>query len=103
MAGPRRQKRNKVVRYRRPINIGVVFFSFVAVYLIVCVYMFFTASHISGYEVLAGSLTSDDHYTGIALRQEQVVTAEKAGYVNYYAREGERVAKNNLVYIVDET
>ncbi len=102
MAGPRRQKRNKVVRYRRPINIGVVFFSFVAVYLIVCVYMFFTASHISGYEVLAGSLTSDDHYTGIALRQEQVVTAEKAGYVNYYAREGEKVSPSSTVYTVDE-
>lgn len=102
MAGPRRQKQNKVVRYRRPINIGVVFFGFVAVYLIVCVYMFFTASHISGYEVLAGSLTSDDHYTGIALRQEQVFTAEKAGYVNYYAREGEKVSPSSTVYTVDE-
>ena len=102
MARQQNKRPRKIVRYRRPLNIGVVFFGFVAVYLVVCVYMFFTSSHISGYEVLAGSLTSDDHYTGIALRQERIFTAETAGYVNYYAREGEKVSPSSTVYTVDE-
>ena len=42
-------------------------------------------------------------YRGIAIRQEKVVNAQHAGYVNYYAREGERVALGDLVYTVDET
>ena len=50
-----RKKNKKIIKYRRPLNIGVVFFGFIAVYLIVCVYMFFTSTHISGYEVIAGS------------------------------------------------
>ena len=72
-------------------NIGVVFFGFIAIYLIVCVYMYFTSEHISGYEVIKGNLATDHHYTGIALRTEQVYDADKAGYVNYYAAEGEKV------------
>ena len=85
-----RKKKKKIIKYRRPVNIGVVFFGFIAVYLIVCVYMFFTSTHISGYEVIAGNLAADYHYTGIALRTERIIRSEKPGYVSYYAREGER-------------
>ncbi len=102
MAGKKYRKQKKVIRYRRPINIGVVFFGFVAIYLMICVYLFLTSSHISGYEVLAGSLTSDDHYTGVALRKESVFNSERTGYVNYYAREGEKVSPASTVYTVDE-
>ena len=40
----------------------------------------------------------DKLYTGIALREETVVEADSAGYVNYYVREGERAACGDLVY-----
>ncbi len=98
-----RKKNTKIVRYRRPFNIGVVFFGFIAVYLIVCVYMYFTSEHISGYEVIKGNLAADYHYTGVALRTEQVYTAQKAGYINYYAAEGEKVSVLSTVYTVDES
>ncbi len=102
MAGSRK-KNKKVIKYRRPMNIGVVFFGFITVYLIVCVYMFFNSTHISGYEVIAGNLAADYHYTGIALRTEQVFQSEKAGYISYYAREDEKVSVNSAVYTVDES
>ena len=98
-----RKKNKKIIKYRRPMNIGVVFFGFIAVYLIVCVYMFFNSSHISGYEVIAGNLAADYHYTGIALRTEQIFQSEKPGYISYYAREGEKVSVNSAVYTVDES
>lgn len=98
-----RKKNKKIIKYRRPFNIGVVFFGFIAVYLIVCVYMFFTSTHISGYEVIAGNLATDYHYTGIALRTEKVFQSEKPGYISYYAREGEKVSVNSAVYTVDES
>lgn len=97
------KKNRKVIKYRRPMNIGVVFFGFIAVYLIVCVYMFFTSTHISGYEVIAGNLATDYHYTGIALRTEKIFQSEKPGYISYYAREGEKVSVNSTVYTVDES
>ena len=99
------RKVTKIRKYRKPLNlnIGMLIFGVIFFYVVVCVILYFQTSHIVRYEVKEGSLATDTVYRGVALRDETVVCAETAGYVNYYAREGERVAKNNLVYIVDET
>ena len=96
---------NNVVKYRKPlnINIGMLIFAAIFVYIIVCIFGYFTAKHIVPYEVKEGSLTSNNIYQGIALRSEEIVTATQAGYINYYAREGERVGVGNLVYTLDES
>ena len=105
MASKGMQKVTKIQKYRRPLNInaGMVIFAVIFVYVCICISMYFKDNHIKPYEVREGSLASENLYTGIALREEKVVTADAAGYVNYYAREGERVAVGNLVYMVDET
>ena len=99
------RKVTKIKKYRKPLNlnIGMLIFAVIFFYVVVCVILYFQTSHIVRYEVQEGSLATDTVYRGVALRDETVVNAETAGYVSYYAREGERVAKNNLVYIVDET
>lgn len=94
---------NKIVKYRRPVNISMVIFSVILVYTVICVYTYFTQKHIEAHQVKMGSLSSNNVYKGIALRDEEIVTATKAGYVNYYAREGERVGVGNLVYTLDES
>lgn len=78
-------------------------FAVILVYVVICVIMYFRTDHIVRYSVQEGSLTSNSIYKGIALRTEQVVTGQDAGYVNYFAREGERTAVGDLVYTVDET
>lgn len=95
----------KIKKYRKPLNlnIGMLIFAVIFVYVFFCVIMYFQTSHIVRYEVKKGSLATDNIYRGVIIRDETVVNAESAGYVNYYAREGERVAKNNLVYTIDET
>ena len=97
--------KKKVKKYRKPLNlnIGMIIFGVVFVYVIICIIMYFQTSHIVRYEVKKGSLATNNIYHGIVLRDEVVVNTEAAGYVNYYAREGERVAKNDLVYTIDET
>lgn len=98
-------RNNKIVKYRRPlrINIGMVIFAVIFVYIIICIFMYFTQKHIEAHQVTMGSLSSNKIYKGIALREEEIVNADKAGYVNYYAREGERVGVGNLVYTLDES
>lgn len=98
-------KNKKVKKYRKPLNlnIGMLIFGAVFVYVIICIVMFFRTSHIVRYEVKEGSLATNNIYRGIVLRDETVVNTNAAGYVNYYAREGERVAKDDLVYVIDET
>ena len=96
---------NKISRIGKPINlnIGLIFFFVILVYIIISVVMYFTSKHIIGYQVKTGSLSVSNIYEGIALRDETVVTAGCAGYVNYFATEGEKVGTGNLVCGIDET
>ena len=99
------QRNSKVRKYRKPLNlnIGMIIFGVIFIYVVICVILYFQTGRIVRYEVKEGSLTTDNTYRGIDLRSETLMTVGAAGYVNYYAREGERVAKNDLVYVVDET
>ena len=84
-------------------NIGMIIFGVIFIYVVICVILFFQTNHIVRYQVKEGSLATDNVYKGIILRDETVVYTKAAGYVNFYAREGSRVGKNGLVYIEDET
>ncbi len=97
--------RNKVTKYRRPLNlnIGMLIFAAMFIYIVILVVTYLRTDHIVGYNVQEGSLTSNSIYKGIALRREEIVPCTNAGYVNYFTREGERVAVGNLVYTIDET
>ncbi len=97
--------RNKITKYRRPLNlnIGMIIFATIFIYVVICVITYLRTEHIVGYNVQEGSLTSNSIYKGIALRAEEIVPCTNAGYVNYFTREGERVGVGNLVYTIDET
>lgn len=101
----RTRGQNKIKKYRKPlnINIGMIIFAVIFVYVVACVVLYFQTSHIVRYEVKKGSLATNKIYRGVVIRDETVVNTSSAGYVSYYANEGERVAVNDLVYIIDET
>ncbi len=98
-------RQGKIRQYRKPLNInlGMIIFGCIFIYIMICVGLYFTSGHISGYEVKAGSLSVNNVYTGIAIRKEEVMNSSDSGYINYYVREGGRVAVGDLVYTVDET
>lgn len=99
------KKSTKIKKYRKPLNlnIGMIIFGVIFIYVVVCVIMYFQTSRIVRYEVKEGSLATDNIYRGVIIRDETVIYNQAAGYIDYCAREGERVARNALVYIVDET
>lgn len=99
------RRSGKIRQYRKPVNInlGMIIFGCIFVYIVICVFLYFTSSHIVSYEVKAGSLSVNNVYKGIAIRQEEIMPSSDSGYINYYAREGGRVAVGDLVYTVDET
>lgn len=65
--------------------------------------MYFTKVHLSIYEVKQGITSDDNIFTGLVLRDEQVIFSNTAGYVNYYHKDGDRIAKNSTVYTIDES
>ncbi|MBO5551146.1 MAG: hypothetical protein J5966_04230 [Lachnospiraceae bacterium] len=85
------------------INAGSLIFGAILIYLILIIYSGMHVTQLSGYEVTEGSLAVDSTYRGVALRVEQVVSANDNGYINYYAGESEHISKGGLVYSIDES
>lgn len=98
-------RNNKVTKYRRPlnINIGIIIFGIIFIYILISVFVYIVNPKISVYEVNKGSLATNNTYQGLILRNETIVACEKAGYVNFYAREGEKIGTGQTVYTIDET
>lgn len=96
---------SKITKFRRPfhINIGIVIFLLLFVYLVLCLWGYFTSEHIAAYEVRTGRLSENNYYTGIALRKERVIKAPEAGYVNYFVREGEKAGATSILYSIDQS
>lgn len=101
----KKKKPKKIVRYRRPlnINIGMIIFALIFVYMTFSVSIYLKKDKIQFYEVVEGSIVDDESFTGIILREETTKTAEKTGYINYYVREGKRASVGTRVYSLDET
>jgi len=99
------EKETNVIKYRKPlnINIGVIIFVIIFIYLLFNVYMYFTKTHISPYEVEYGTMAANNIYKGIVLRDETVYRSEYKGAVNYYVKEYSKVGVNDLIYSVDES
>ena len=98
-------KMKKIARYKKPlnINVGMIIFAMIFVYLSFSVYTYLSRDHVQFYEVVEGSIVNDKSYTGILFREETVENAPQTGYVNYYIREGKRAAAGARVYSLDET
>lgn len=99
------KKNKKIIRYRRPlnINVGMIIFALIFVYMVFSVVTYARRDKVQFYEVQEGGIVNSNDYTGIILRQEEVKNADRSGYVNYYVREGKRAAAGTRVYSIDET
>lgn len=103
MAG--KKKNTEVVslqKYKRKghLNIGTILFGIIFVYLVFTVLIYFTKDRVSVYEVREGSILKDRNLTGMVLRKEMVVNAEKSGYVNYFVDDAQKVALGTNIYTI---
>ena len=84
------------------INIGVLIFLIIFIYLLFNVFLYFTKVHVPVYEVEQGTIATNNVYKGLVLRDETTYTTEFNGAVNYYVKEYSKVGFNDLVYTIDE-
>ena len=95
---------HNVVKMRRRTTPGIAFFLtlLILLYLIILAWNYFTKSHVSIYEVNTSEISDDSPIFAFVVREEEVVTTDDAGYINYYISEGARVGKGNIVYTLDD-
>ena len=90
----------KKYKRTRDMNVGIFIFAIVLIYLIVTIVMYATTKRISTYEVREGSILKDNSYTGLVLREEQLINAEKSGYINYFQNENSKVKAGTNIYAI---
>ena len=98
-------KHNKITKIQGhkkkwEMNIGILIFLIILIYLIITVLMYTTSKQISAYEVRKGSIVKDNSYTGFIIREEQVITAQATGYVSFFQNENEKIKSGSNVYAV---
>ncbi|MEY8337293.1 HlyD family efflux transporter periplasmic adaptor subunit [Lachnospiraceae bacterium 62-35] len=100
-----KKKSKKIIPYRRSfhINIGMIIFFLIFVYMAFNVYTYIRRDKVQFYEVEAGGIVNDRSHTGLILRDEDIIYTDRAGYINYYIREGKRASVGSRVYSLDET
>ncbi len=95
---------SKILNFHKlhKVNPGIVVFIFIFLYVLVCIILGSKETSIVGYQVKNGTLSENRIYTGIALRDENVVYSPATGYIALFIEEGTRTAYNNLVYAIDQ-
>lgn len=95
----------KITKYRRRssfFNIGTIIFGIIFLYMVICIFLYITADHITSYEVTAGSISGNYRYFALALKEETVIQAPQSGKVTYYAREGAKAGSGMTVCSINE-
>jgi len=99
------KKPNNVVKFHRQIqlNMGLIICILILAYVVFHVFSYLTTETISVYEVKQGSITSDDSYTAMALREEQVFYSDMDGSIYYFVSNNSRVGVRSTLYAIDTT
>ena len=95
----RRKKPNKSGKIMN--RMELIIFGAIIIYILVLIYRYLNTEPIKGYEIQMGSLSVSKTYTGIALRQEEILKTPYTGYICYHEREGSRVSSRDTVYSID--
>lgn len=95
----------KIVKYKGAprLNIGIVIFVVILVYMMYHLFTYLTAEHISIYEVEYGTIAESNTYQGLLLREEEVFYSDFGGAINYYLKDASKASVKTLIYSVDES
>jgi len=99
------KKNNKIIKYPRQyhFSIGFIIIGVMFIYMFYHLFTYITADNITIYEVSQGSISANLEYNALAIRQEQVITADNSGDILYLAENFGRVGAKSQVYALDTT
>lgn len=83
-------------------NIGLIIFGAIFVYLFITVLLYLTNPKVTIYEVREGSILRDTAYTGFIIREEKIINSQKSGYINYLTPESGKVGAKTKVYALSD-
>lgn len=83
------------------LNIGFIVFSIIFVYLTITIIVNMLKDTVSVCRVEQGQIVNSASFTGICIRDEEVILASDDGYINFYVGEGDKVANAGNIYLLN--
>lgn len=95
--------KQKIVKmhHRFNLDIGIVIFLIIIIYVVFNVFDYLTSSPVAEYEVGQGTIATNYVYHGLILRDETVVYAGQSGYINHYLKNASKASVNDVIYSID--
>lgn len=98
-------KNKKLVKFNRDIKINAATCVIAAIllYIIISVVRYMGKEPITTYKVNKSNVNNNIILNGLIIRDEEIISSTKSGYICYYIRDGEKIEKNSTVCTVDES
>ncbi len=87
-------------RFKFQLNIGFIVFAIIFVYLTITVVVNLMKDTVSVCRVEEGQIVNSASFTGVCIRDEEVVNASGSGYINFYVGEGDKLASSGNIYLL---
>lgn len=99
------KKKDKIIKYPKQyhFSIGFIIIGVMFIYMIYHLFTYITADNITIYEVSQGSISSNLEYNALAIREEQIISADNSGDILYLAENFGKVGAKTQVYALDTT
>ena len=88
-------------RFKLQLNIGFIVFMILFIYLTITIVVNLMKERISVCRVEEGQIVNSASFTGVCIRDEEVVNASGNGYINFYVGEGDKVANGGNIYLLN--
>lgn len=99
---PRKPKKS-IFNKIGPEFLAFVIFFIIFVYIVINFVVYYNKDKVAIYEVQSDNISTNTRYIGIAIRDEQEITSDASGYINYYVHNGKRTTNAGVVFSVDES
>lgn len=99
------KKESNIIKYPKhfSVNIGYVIILIMFIYVAFHVFSFVTKKPITIYEVTNGTISSNREFNALAIREEEVISAEGEGTIIYLASNFDKVGVKTQLYAIDST
>ena len=94
--------KRSLLNHMRAEHFCAVIFAIIFIYILINFLVYARKTKVSIYEVQGDNISTESKFPGIALRTENIISSDYAGYINYYIQNGKRSAKNGVIFSVDE-
>lgn len=97
------QKKTVKINRDIKINAATCVIAAILLYAVICFVIYIRKDPITTYKVGKSNVNNNIILSGLAVRNEEIISADKSGYICYYIRDGEKIEKNSTVCTVDES